>query len=219
MSLQFYFNDEDLVQPPLEVSVPVKYGYLIRNAFTLEEIREYFVALSLLPWLIQEIVVAGTTYMPMRQTLAFADGDSSKLIKDKTWKGIQYNQLFNTLRTKLQNIIIDEINEIKDSPELNFCWGNRYRDGRDKVGKHKDDERGHSKTDPIVSLSFGTHRFFDIYRENKMIERVSLGMGDIFLMMPGFQDKYFHAVPKQLKVKDPRINLTFRSLDLDVYEK
>ena len=108
--------------------------------------------------------------------------------------------------------VVENINEIDMMPLMNYCWGNRYRNGRDKVGKHKDNEKWHSKIDPIVSVSFGTHRFFDIYRETKMINRVNLGHGEVFLMMPGFQQDHYHAVPQQKKILDPRINLTYRTI-------
>jgi len=218
MSLEYFFLEEGEQKPKIHVSQPVNHGFLIKNAFTFPQIKKYFTVLSAMPWLIQEIVVAGSTYMPMRETLGFVEQESKELEAKKSSKTITYPKFFDELRNHVRSIIYDNINEIEQPPEMNFCWGNRYRDGRDKVGKHKDNETGHSKIDPIVSVSFGTPRYFDIYRENKIIDRTDLGFGDIFLMMPGFQEKYYHAVPKQMKIKDPRINLTFRSIDLERYK-
>lgn len=217
MSLDYYFQEIEDMSPRIEVTEPVKYGILIKYAFSLNEISDYFRTLSKLPWLIQEIVVAGKKYMPMRETLGFADKKTSKIFSKRSSKGIEYPELFNFLQKRVQDIIRENIREIEHIPTLNYCWGNRYRNGLDKVGKHKDDERGHIKEDPIVSVSFGMYRNFDIYKENKKIERFPLGFGDIFLMMPGFQEAYFHGVPIQSKVHDPRINLTFRSINSEYW--
>lgn len=212
MNVEYFFDDPECGQPQIEVTQPVKNSYLIRNAFTWEEIITYFQDLSVLPWTIQEIIVAGKAYMPMRETLGFADRSSPHLLENRTSKSLPYSTTFDYLRTKIQSILKLHLPELEQSPEMNYCWGNRYRDGRDKVGKHKDDDKNHSKIDPIVSLSFGATRFFDIHEYTKRIERVNLGNGDIFLMMPGFQQRYFHGIPPQLKIKDPRINLTFRTI-------
>jgi uncharacterized protein YneR len=47
--------------------------------------------------------------------------------------------------------------------------------------------------------------------ENKINEFV-LKNNSCFVMKKGFQTKYKHSVPKQLKVKKPRLNLTFRQI-------
>jgi len=198
--------------PKISVTQPVPESFMIRNAFSLEEIRDYFQQLYTLPWRIQQITVAGKQYLPMRETLGFADNNSSSLLENRSFYGMQYPQYFNPLRERVQSIIIDNLSEIDQTPVMNYTWGNRYRNGCDKVGKHKDDEKGHSKIDPIISVSFGEYRHFDIFDDYKRIERVDLGYGDIFLMMPKFQELYYHAVPTQKTIQSPRINLTFRTI-------
>ena len=127
--------------------------------------------------------------------------------------GVQTCALPIYLRSEVQSIITNNISEIVQTPEMNYTWGNRYRDGNDKVGKHKDNEKWHSKVDPIISVSFGDYRHFDIFDDYNKIERIDLGFGDIFLMMPGFQQLYYHAVPIQKSITDSRINLTFRTIE------
>jgi alkylated DNA repair dioxygenase AlkB len=83
--------------------------------------------------------------------------------------------------------------------------------GKDKVGWHSDDEELLNSEKPIVSVSFGGTRDFDI----KLIDdknqkwRLSLNDGDVVVMMPGVQKKYYHQVPSRMKAKR-RYNLTFR---------
>ncbi|MHA2090246.1 MAG: alpha-ketoglutarate-dependent dioxygenase AlkB [Candidatus Kariarchaeaceae archaeon] len=215
MSLEYFFLDSEDLKPNLRVSQPVPESYLIRYAFTIDEIKEYYHKLTILPWLVQQIEVAGKYYMPKRETLGFADEESSNLINDRSFYGLTYPEFLFHLRSEVQFIIMDNISEIEQTPQMNYTWGNRYRDGNDKVGKHKDNEKWHSKIDPIVSVSFGEYRHFDIYDNYKRISRVDLGFGDIFLMMPGFQQLYYHGVPTQKTVTNSRINLTFRTIDRD----
>ncbi|MHA2091581.1 MAG: alpha-ketoglutarate-dependent dioxygenase AlkB [Candidatus Kariarchaeaceae archaeon] len=215
MNLEYFFSDFEEVKPNLDVTQPVPESYLIRYAFTLDEIKDYYYWLSKLPWLVQQIEVAGKYYMPKRETLGFADEQSTNLITDRSFYGLTYPDLLTQLRKKVRSIIMNNISEIEQTPQMNYTWGNRYRDGNDKVGKHKDNEKWHSKIDPIISVSFGEYRHFDIYDNYKRIDRVDLGFGDILLMMPGFQQLYYHGVPVQKTVTNSRINLTFRTIVRD----
>lgn len=213
MNLEYFFTENDESKPKLSVTQPVPQSYLIRYGFTLDEIKDSYQKLSELPWMVQQIEVAGKYYMPKRETLGFADKCSENLLTHRSFYGLEYSEFFNYLRSKLQSIIMNNISEIEQTPEMNYTWGNRYRNGEDKVGKHKDNEKWHSEIDPIISVSFGDYRHFDIYDDYKRIERVDLGFGDILLMMPGFQKLYYHAVPTQKSVTDTRINLTFRTIN------
>ncbi|OLS26933.1 MAG: hypothetical protein HeimC2_13640 [Candidatus Heimdallarchaeota archaeon LC_2] len=213
MNLEYFFTDNDEPKPKLSVTQPVPESYLIRYGFGIDEILENYKMLSLLPWLVQQTEVAGKLYMPKREMLGFADKKSDNLISNRSFYGITYPDFFSRIRSNVQSLIMDNISEIEQTPIMNYTWGNRYRDGNDKVGKHKDNEKWHSKIDPIISVSFGDYRHFDIYDDYKRIERVDLGFGDIFLMMPGFQQLYYHAVPTQKSITDSRINLTFRTID------
>jgi len=212
MSLDYYFLEADQDKPDIEVSQPLRHSYLIRNAFNLTEIRNYTRELHTLPWKIQEIAVAGKCYMPKRETLGFAAKSAENLLEDRNFYGLTYPNIIEQIREQVSNIIADQLNEVV-KPEMNFCWGNRYRTGTDKVGKHKDNEKWHSPVDPIISVSLGVKRAFDVLGDHGRIERFHLGHGDIFLMMPGFQQAFYHAVPVQKKVVGSRINLTFRTLE------
>lgn len=212
MNLDYFFTD-DTGSPAISVTQPLPYSFLIRNALTEDEIVETYYHLQQLPWIIQKVAVAGKYYLPKRETLGFADVISQDLIENRSFFGIIYPDFFRTLRNRVQQIIVDNISELDQLPVMNYCWGNRYRTGLDKVGKHKDREKGHSRIDPIVSVSFGTPRHFDVFDDYSRIDRFGLGFGDIFLMMPGFQQAYYHAVPTQRKIQDTRINLTFRTIE------
>lgn len=87
---------------------------------------------------------------------------------------------------------------------------NVYRDGNDKVGLHSDDEHLFDADQPIASLSFGATREFQIQDQAGNDFFVDLAEGDLYLMLPKFQELYKHAIPRQPEVQGTRINLTFR---------
>lgn len=97
-------------------------------------------------------------------------------------------------------------------PEFNATLGNLYRTGHDYIAEHSDDESAHNKECFIASISLGAVRDF-VLKDKKTKETVysiPLAHGSLFIMGKDFQKKLKHLLPKRLRVKDPRINLTFR---------
>lgn len=92
---------------------------------------------------------------------------------------------------------------------------NFYRDGRDSMGWHSDDEPELGEEPVIASLSFGgTRRFLLRHRTRRELDTLALlpGHGSLILMAGTTQSCWKHAVPKTTRRVDPRLNLTFRSI-------
>ena len=91
---------------------------------------------------------------------------------------------------------------------------NRYRDGRDSMGWHSDDEPELGPTPLIASLSLGAPRRFLLRRRDDPAQKFEflLGHGDLLLMRGHCQRDYQHALPKTARVSGERINLTFRQI-------
>ena len=91
---------------------------------------------------------------------------------------------------------------------------NRYRDGRDSMGWHSDDEPELGPTPLIASLSLGAPRRFLLRRRDDPAQKFEylLGHGDLLLMRGQCQRDYQHALPKTARVSGERINLTFRQI-------
>ena len=98
---------------------------------------------------------------------------------------------------------------------FNSVLANLYRDGRDSVGWHSDDEPELGATPVIASLSFGATRTFRLRsratRESAL--SIELAHGSLLVMAGDTQRLYQHALPKRAGVMRPRINLTFRRID------
>lgn len=88
---------------------------------------------------------------------------------------------------------------------------NLYRDGRDSVSWHADDEEVLGQNPVIASLSFGGERRFHM-RHTQSGERVSIDLPHNSLLVMGgtMQHHWQHQIPKTARPVEPRINLTFR---------
>jgi alkylated DNA repair dioxygenase AlkB len=97
--------------------------------------------------------------------------------------------------------------------DFNSVLINYYRDGKDSMGWHSDDEKelGHNPT--IASISFGSER--DLVFKNKISkETLSIAQvhGCLILIDGKTQKNWQHSIKKTRKVIGPRINLTFRNI-------
>jgi alkylated DNA repair dioxygenase AlkB len=93
--------------------------------------------------------------------------------------------------------------------EFNYCLCNWYKDGTESISMHSDDIR--DLKGPIASVSFGAVRRFDFM--NKVTKEkvlTNLESGCMVVMTKESQKDWKHGVPKQLKIKTERFNLTFR---------
>ena len=89
---------------------------------------------------------------------------------------------------------------------------NYYRDGKDSMGWHSDDEASLGKHPIIASVSLGETRRF-LLREkanhrNKV--EIALAHGSLLLMKGETQSRWQHSVAKTASPIGGRINLTFR---------
>jgi alkylated DNA repair dioxygenase AlkB len=91
---------------------------------------------------------------------------------------------------------------------------NLYRDGRDGMGWHSDDEPELGRDPVIASVSFGAPRRFCLRHRRRKDQRldVSLGNGSLLLMAGTTQHHWVHAVPKTAIPVGQRVNLTFRRI-------
>ncbi len=97
---------------------------------------------------------------------------------------------------------------------FNGVLANCYRDGRDSMGWHSDDERELGPDPLIASLSFGATRRFRLQDKARAEKPVSieLAAGSLLVMSGATQRNYRHDLPKTARAVGERINLTFRRI-------
>lgn len=134
-------------------------------------------------------------------------------------KGIAYKYSGLTIPAKPWTetlILIKNIIEKITSYSYNFVLVNRYADGNDKMGFHKDDEKELDMAVPIASFSLGASRDFvcKYHDKNANIsnETIIITSGMLLLMEKETNQYWYHGLPPRKSCHQPRINLTFRKI-------
>lgn len=99
--------------------------------------------------------------------------------------------------------------------DFNSVLANRYRDGRDSMGWHADDEAELGAEPVIASVSLGATRQMRFRRrsgDGSAPVAVALEHGSLLWMAGRTQQLYQHAIHKTRSEVGERINLTFRVL-------
>lgn len=156
------------------------------------------------PWQEREITVYGKVFMQPRLIAWYGDAD-----KRYTYSGVLFEPLPWTpslLRIK------NEVEKVADE-QFNSVLLNLYRDGRDGIAPHSDDEKEFGKNPTIASLSLGdTRKFVLRHKQTKETHALSLSSGDLLIMKETTQTYWKHGLPKTTRKSGPRINLTFRKI-------
>lgn len=108
---------------------------------------------------------------------------------------------------------IKEIVERSIDESFNSCLLNLYHDGTEGMGWHSDNEPELKPQGVIASLSLGAERKFEL-KHKKTLEKVSLNLqhGSLLIMKGEIQSHWQHRLTVSTKVKESRINLTFRTM-------
>ena len=129
---------------------------------------------------------------------------------------VHYRYTDNKLTTHpwtTQLLAIKQTVEAKTNARFNSVLLTCYRNGRDQVGWHADDETELGDAPVIASLSLGATRYFHYrHKQSTKTGRVKLHDGQLLVMQPSFQHDWEHAVLPEAHIVKPRINLTFRQV-------
>jgi len=135
-----------------------------------------------------------------------------------------YPEWLTTLQTQIIAIVRTFFSSRGDESfrPPNSVLINKYRDGRDKIQWHTDNNHEFGKDPTIISVNVGQTRRFCIkpipLRPGQRVPRSAtktfhLQHGDILIMAGTTQEHYVHCVPKETKLCHAfpcRYNLTFR---------
>ncbi|MFN3299274.1 MAG: alpha-ketoglutarate-dependent dioxygenase AlkB family protein, partial [Sediminibacterium sp.] len=95
----------------------------------------------------------------------------------------------------------------------NSCLLNLYHDGEEGMGWHSDAEPELKPNGAIASISFGAERKFNFkHKITQEKKQIILHHGSLLVMKGTTQRYWQHQLPSSKIIKEPRINLTFRTI-------
>jgi alkylated DNA repair dioxygenase AlkB len=195
--LSFFADEQEPIPESLDISV-------FREAIDFEKSQEMFAQLrEEIEWQQETIKMFGNEIDIPRLTAWHGDPDRSYTYSGIALKPLAWTPLLNDLRREVERLAASEFNSVL----LNL-----YRNGVDSVSWHADDEPDLGREPVIGSVSLGARRRFDFRKKSDHRSKFSvvLDSGDVIIMRGITQNLWEHQIPKQPKVHEARINLTFR---------
>jgi len=158
------------------------------------------------PWRSEKVTVWGKKYDQPRLIAWY--GDKGRAY---TYSGISLEPLPWTEDLQLLKGVVEQFaGESFNSVLLNY-----YRDERDSMGFHSDNEPELGPQPTIASVSLGEERTF-VFKHKTAKElrpiRLRLPSGSLLVMKGGTQANWKHGIEKETRPCGPRVNLTFRRI-------
>lgn len=190
------------------VQIPVEDGELTYYPAFIpaEECRRTFDALAQdIPWRQEAIKMYGKDIPMPRLTAWIGDPGRSYRYSGVTYEPAAWTTFTAELRDRIEQHI---------GIRFNTVLANLYRDGRDSMGWHADNEPELGANPTIASISLGAVRRFQLRHKKKPEQRVDLDLepGSLLVMAGALQHHWRHGIPKTARPVGPRINLTFRNI-------
>lgn len=162
----------------------------------------YSVLTSELDWQQQAITLFGKSVLQPRLQAWY--GEKAYTYSGLTMQPTPWTPLLAALKVRC---------EAMAGCTFNSVLANLYRDGRDSMGWHQDNEPELGRQPVIASLSLGESRRFVLrHLHTKEKFELTLGHGSLLVMAGDTQHDWQHSLPKTTRAKAPRINLTFRHI-------
>ena len=157
------------------------------------------------PWRAEKITVWGKSHPQPRLVAWFGDAG-----KDYAYSGIRLDPLPWTPAL----LDIKRRVEAATAAQFNSVLLNYYRDHRDSMGLHSDDEPELGERPIIASVSLGEERSFVFKHKRKAAKpvRMNLLSGSLLLMKGETQRNWKHGIEKETRPRGARVNLTFRQI-------
>ena len=158
------------------------------------------------PWRRESIVLWGRNYLQPRLSAWYGDPHARYRYSGMTLEPLPWSSLLAQIRLRVETLSRHSFNSVL----LNY-----YRDNRDSMGFHSDDEPELGEAPTIASVSVGHERTFILrHKARKDLSPVRLRMksGSLLLMTGPTQRFWVHGIPKESQRCGPRVNLTFRRI-------
>jgi len=189
-----------------KISLPDAEIYYMPGLFSLDLAKVWYSELATLStWYRPTLKVYGKSVVQSRQIAAYATDPSLTLKYSGSL--IEMHNDYPPVISSIQTLV-----EQKLGVQFNHVMLNRYDTGDVYIGLHADNLENRV----IATVSLGAERTFimrhrTIKGENGL-KKWKLANGSLFVMQGDTQRFWKHEIPKEPKIKEGRISLTFRQL-------
>ncbi|MCG9129130.1 alpha-ketoglutarate-dependent dioxygenase AlkB [Candidatus Poribacteria bacterium] len=200
MNQLFPENSNEFEEIPIKDGILRFYPFL----FSPKESEVFFTQLKEnVKWKQEEIRIHGKIIPIPRLTAWFGDAGKTYMYSGITVEPEPWTPTLLEIKRK-----IEEVSNVT----FNSVLLNYYRNERDSVSWHSDDESELNKNPIIGSVSFGDVRTFQLKHKTDKTLKLNKDLPDgSYLEMSGStQHHWLHQIPKRTRKIGPRINLTFR---------
>ena len=177
------------------------------TALNLQEAHYYFEQLmNTIQWENDKATIFGKLIVTKRKVAWYGDKPFNYTYSNNTKSALPWTKELLALK----NLI-----ELKTGETYNSCLLNLYHNGSEGMAWHSDAEKDLKKNGAIASLSLGAERNF-MFKHKTTLQTVAVTLekGSLLVMKGTTQTHWLHRLPPTKKVKTPRINLTFRTIDV-----
>lgn len=161
--------------------------------------------LEKIDWRNDEAFIFGKKIITKRKVAWYGDFPFSYTYSNTTKSAIPWTRELLQLKALVEK---------ETGENYNSCLLNLYHSGEEGMAWHSDGEIDLKKDGAIASLSFGAQRKF-AFKHKKTSEKVEIILepGSLLVMKDATQTNWLHRLPPTKKVTQPRINLTFRTIE------
>jgi alkylated DNA repair dioxygenase AlkB len=162
---------------------------------------------STIDWRQEQVLVFGRRHPVPRLVAWHGDPGARYTYSGSPHEPLPWTPVLERVRARVQALA---------GHEFNAVLLNLYRDGRDGMGWHADDEPELGPEPVIASVSLGATRRFCLRHRGRRRQKADIPLphGSLLVMSGATQRHWVHAVPKTTVPVGERINLTFRSVVL-----
>ena len=155
-------------------------------------------------WRTETITLFGKTHLQPRLIAWHGDREAQYTYSGLRLTPAPWSPTLLAIKTAVEHACDEAFNSVL----LNY-----YRNERDSMGLHSDDEPELGTAPVIASVSLGDSRVFTMkHKRDRAVPpvRLSLASGSLLLMCGDTQRNWRHGVPKSQRPCAARVNLTFR---------
>lgn len=156
-------------------------------------------------WKNDEAFIFGRLIITKRKVAWYGDSEFEYTYSNITKKALPWTEELKVIK----QVIEEKLNE-----KFNSCLLNLYHNGNEGMAWHSDGEKDLKKNGAIASLSLGSERKFSFKcKSTKEVVSLKLENGSLLLMKGETQLHWLHKLPPTKLYLEPRINLTFRTIE------